>query len=205
MNEHRGDRDRISQRIRIYAGAAFLSVIGASDLAAEGEHGAHVHGVGQLNLVVEGSVVEIELISPGANIVGFEHEAESPEDRAAVTEAVAILEDGASLFAFPTAAGCRLGEADVESGLIESDHAEHESGEEHAEHEGEDHAEHEDEEHAEFHARYHFDCDDPNVLSHVDVKLFDRFPATKELDVQAVSPGGQSAAELTAESARLTF
>ena len=198
--------------------AALLPILGGAALAAERGHGAHVHGVGQLNLVVEGRVVAIELISPGANIVGFEHEAKSPEDRASVDEAVAILEDGASLFAFPAAAGCRLEEADVQSVLMEDgqaehegedqDHADHDHGDhDHGDHDHGDHehADHENEAHAEFHVRYRFDCDDPSALSHVDVKLFERFPATEELDVQAVSPGGQSAAELTAAATRLTF
>jgi hypothetical protein len=190
--------------VSLRVGAVLLLALGGSAVAAEREHGAHVHGIGQLNLVVEGSLVEIELISPGANIVGFEHAPESPEDRAAVGEAVAILEDGARLFSFPDAAGCRLEEAEIESGLIEGHHAEHEGGE-HAEQGDEEHGEHEDKAHAEFHAHYRFDCENADALTHLDLELFQRFPATRELEYQAVLPGGQSAGELTAESARLTF
>ena len=37
-------------------------------------HDAHVHGVAHLNVALEGNDLYIELTSPAANIVGFEHD-----------------------------------------------------------------------------------------------------------------------------------
>ena len=198
--------------------AAAVIAFGADrTMASERQHGAHVHGVGQLNVAVEGDEVALELISPGADIVGFEHAPASDEDRSAVAEAAAALGRGAALFVFPSAAACHLEEAEVESSLLKSqhddhdhdDHEKHGHGEDdghdhgdheehghddhddhdHDEHEGHDHGEADDDEpHAEFHAHYHFHCDNPARLSHIDVKLFERFPSMRELEVQAISP-----------------
>ena len=172
---------------------AVLVLAGAfAAAAAEREHGAHAHGVGRLNLVVEANTVLVELISPGANIVGFEHAPESAEDRAAVADAVQALKDGGALFAFAPEARCRLEAAVVESALIEDSHAVGAQGEEAAEH-------------AEFDVRYRFHCARPDRLTELEVRLFERFPGTRELEVQAISPRGQNAWELTASSPRLRF
>lgn len=42
-------------------------------------------------------------------------------------------------------------------------------------------------------------------LTHVEIKLFERFPRTREVEAQVISPRGQSAQELTPEAARLMF
>jgi hypothetical protein len=64
------------------------------------QHGTHVHGIAALNLASEGKEVHVELDSPAANIVGFEHAPSSAEDRAALDQAIATLSDGAALLAF---------------------------------------------------------------------------------------------------------
>ena len=185
---------RRSLKSCIVAFAAALLLAPAAG-AADGEHAAHVHGVGKLNVAVDGQAVEIELITPGADIVGFEHAPETTEDKAVVEGAAATLKDGEGLFAFPPAAECRLEEAEVESPLLDHDgEAAHEHGEEH-----------EGDAHAEFQAHYHFLCRQPDDLTHVDVRVFERFPAARELEVQAISARGQGATELTPSSARLKF
>ena len=197
-------RDDLARRLAAWTAALWLAAAANAAAAAERDLDAHVHGVSKLNVAVEGETVQMELIAPGADIVGFEHAPESPQDKAAVTAATWTLEDGAGLFVFPREAGCRLIEAKIESGLLEDDHAEEKAhGNEEAH--GEEHAGEEDEAHAEFHARYRFSCARPDRLSHVDVRFFERFPSGQELEVQTISPRGQSAQELTASSMRLKF
>jgi hypothetical protein len=173
--------------------AAALFTLPAAGFAAEQEHGAHVHGVSQLNIAAEGNAVQIELISPGADIVGFEHRADTAEDKRAVAAAVLTLKDGGALFVFPPDAGCRLAAAEVE--------APHEDEHGHG-HTGNDDK---GEAHSEFHAEFRFACDRPDRLTHLDVKLFERFPGMKEIKAQVVSARGQLAQELTRESTRLRF
>ena len=196
MRDMRAQAMRWTWRI----GAATFGVLIAAASAvpaAEREHGPHVHGVGQLNVAAEGKVVEVELIAPGADVVGFEHRAENDADKTAVAAAEATLKAGDRLFAFPGEAGCRLGNTDIKSMMVEDD--DHEE-EEDAHKDADAH-----EAHASFHAHYQFLCDSLDRLEHLDVKLFERFPSMRTLQVQVISPRGQGARELTPASPRLRF
>lgn len=188
----------MKRRLAVTWSAILILTLGTSTAAqaADREFGAHEHGVGRLNVAIEGRTVEMELMSPGADIVGFEHEAETAADKAAVERAVSVLQRGENLFVFPSEADCGLAESEVET---ETDDHEDDKEHEHAEKETDDG------EHGEFHARYRFECGNPNDLTHVDVKLFEAFPTARELDVQAISPRGQIAQELTPAAARLNF
>jgi len=73
------------------AGLMWSSMV--SMALAEGskrELGAHEHGHSALNVAIEGGSVEMELIAPGADIVGFEHAATSEADKVAVEQAEAL-------------------------------------------------------------------------------------------------------------------
>ena len=198
--------------------ACLVLAAGGPGHASEREHGAHVHGVGQMNLAVEGKEVEIELTAPGADIVGFEHAAETDADRKAVVAATEKLKKALALFSFPVAAKCELEEAEVHTEMMDGhgdgnekrhdhgkDHAhekEHDHGKEHAPEKKHDH----EERHAEFRAHYHFECGALEALSHIDVSgYFRSFPNARELEVQSITAKGQGAGELTAANPRLTF
>lgn len=171
------------------------------DHEGHGSLGAHEHGVARLNAALDGGTLELELESPAMNLVGFEHEARSDADKAAVAKARAELEKPVALFALPEAAGCKVSEQELESPLFgnapeeahEPEHK-HEDGDEH------DHA------HSEIHARYHLECATPGKLTGLDLKgLFTRFPATQKIQVQLIGPKGQQGAELTPAAPSLSF
>lgn len=173
------------------------------------QHDAHVHGIAGLNLALEGDEVHIELDSPAANIVGFEHAPSSEADHAALDKAVVILKDGNRLFKFNDAAGCKMEKAHIESGLLEEEHAEHadKDGGEHAHEAKHEHEEHEDEHegHADIEAAYHFECDAPGNIQQLSVELFEAFPATDKLKVQYIIESRQGAVELTPTSHVVKF
>lgn len=155
-------------------------------------HGAHVHGESRLNLAREGKQVEIELEAPGADIVGFESAPKSATQHKKVETAMGKLRNGATLFAFPSDAGCRLAEAEVESPFKEEHgHGHHKNAEE--------------AEHSEFHAHYHFECQRPGELNEITVRLFEAFPGMQKIKVQAILPGGQRSAVLTTDARRIRF
>ncbi|WP_435794222.1 ZrgA family zinc uptake protein, partial [Neptuniibacter pectenicola] len=54
---------------------------------------AHVHGAAVLEVAKEGGEIEAVLRSPMANIVGFEYEARSAEDKATQANALEILKN----------------------------------------------------------------------------------------------------------------
>lgn len=136
-----------------------IALMAAAPAAAEEtrQMEAHQHGIGSLNLALDGNALLIELEVPGADIVGFEHAAESDEDRAAVEAAIEALSTPSNIFELPAKAECSVTSAAVElENGSEHEHEEH-AHEEHAEgeHEHEEHAqaehnegEHKHEEHA---------------------------------------------------------
>lgn len=168
-------------------------------------HDSHVHGEGMLNIAIENKEIHIELESPAANIVGFEHSPQNHKQEEAVHLAEELLSNGNALFTFTKKAGCQLIGAKVTQNIdaehkTETHHKEH--GHEHDSHH--DHDAHKDEHHAEsahseFHATYHFECKQPEKIQVIDVTLFDLFKNFEKLDVQVLSPHGQSATSLTAQ------
>ena len=82
----------------------------------------HEHGVGELNIAIDGSLAEFEFMLPGADIVGFEYEAKSDEDLAKIENALLVLENYENLFSLTKNSKCVLADLDY-----------HLSGEEHDE------------------------------------------------------------------------
>ena len=91
-----------------------------------GSLGAHEHGVGRLNAVLDGQALELEFDSPAMNLVGFEHMATSAADKAKVAAARKQLENPLALFNLPKAAGCVISTQELNSPLFgdkpEADH-----------------------------------------------------------------------------------
>lgn len=166
------------------------------------QHGTHVHGIGQLNLALEGRELHLELDSPAANLVGFEHAPSSAADHAAIDKAVASLKEGDSLFRFNSEAGCRMHDVKIASALLEEEQGHgHGESEEH-DHEHKHHAA---ETHADIAVTYHFECATPSALRQLEVTVFEHFPATEHLKVQFVVADRQGAAELSANAPLLAF
>lgn len=127
---------------------------------------AHQHGHGALNIAFEGASVAMELEVPGADIVGFEHPAESDADRALIDAAIAQLAKPLELFAMPAAAGCTVTAANVAL-LGEDDHDEH--GDDHKDEHADDHKDEHGDDHKDEHADDHKDeHDDDHKDDHAD-------------------------------------
>ena len=193
-------------RTVIICALALLPVgIALADEAERRQLGAHEHGHSVLNIAIEGDRIEMELMAPGMDIVGFEHVAETEQDKGAVAEAEAALSDPLALFVMPEEAGCAIETAAVEleaEDEHEGEHAEEgEHGEEHAE---EEHAEHEGEEsHTEFHAEYAITCTSPDDLGGIEFAFFDRFPGAEEIEVTVITENGQTSYEVERDSPRI--
>jgi Protein of unknown function (DUF2796) len=176
-------------------------VAGSCALAAE-EHrqlGPHEHGHGRLDIAIEGKRMSMELEVPGADIVGFEHEASTPEQKTAVEKAKATLGDALSVFKLPADAGCRL--ADAKVAIQPEDEHEHDAADhkDDAAHEGEGHH------HSEFHVTYAIDCAAPEKLTGIDFKYFDDFAGAQQLDINLVTEKGQTHYQVTRAQPSLKF
>jgi hypothetical protein len=148
------------------------------------EHGAHVHGVAELNVAVDGDSLLLELNTPAMNIVGFEHPPRTDEQRAAIDAARAQLADGAALFVPNAAAECAQS-----SQLVTLDLGDPEDH---------DHAK-DAEVHSDAHGEWTFTCAKPTALEQLDVQLFEVFPGKEKLRVQLITPSGQRGDALTPE------
>lgn len=170
--------------------------------------GAHEHGVGALNIAFEGGEVAMELEAPGTDIVGFEHPAETAEDRAAIDAAIAVLAKPTELFRLPEAARCTVVEAEVALLGEDDDHHEehghaehHEEHEAHDEHAGSDHDEGEGEvSHTEFRAEYRLTCAEPGAIDRIEFGYFAIFPNAEELEVQLISDQGSKGFEVVRDA-----
>ncbi|MGB2106153.1 MAG: ZrgA family zinc uptake protein [Porticoccaceae bacterium] len=187
---------------------------------------AHVHGLSQLTIAVEGETVELQFSSPAMNLVGFEHRATSKKDIAAVKQAESILRQPEMLFALSDA-GCKPIHTHVDiSGLIEQhdhhdghkghdehkdhhdDHDDHDDHDEHNDHDDhKDHMDHHDhkahdqhETHSEIMANYSFECKDSSTLSSVKVSLFESFAGIYKIQTMWVTSSNQGSAKLTADN-----
>ncbi len=202
-------------RTALIVAAALLPLTGAS--AAENEHrehGAHEHGHGKFNVAIEGKILAMELIRPGADIVGFEHKAESEADKQALAAGRKTLSDLAKVVTLPATAGCTLKNASVEV-ETEEKHDDHDHGAKKDDHDHaekkDDHghgkkAEHKDEEtHGEFHAEYQLTCSAPEKLNGMTFVYFDTFKGAEELDVTVIGPKQQLKFEVNRETSKIAI
>ncbi|MFT5508946.1 MAG: hypothetical protein ACI89J_002023 [Hyphomicrobiaceae bacterium] len=164
-----------------YSVTAFLMclplLVGSMALAADTKHreaGAHAHGHGKVNIAIEGKQLFIELEAPGADIVGFEHEAKTTDEKAAVKQATADLKNPGNVIELPPSANCKARKADVEL---------------HQEPGGDGHGE--------FHVTYEFQCGNVSKLSQITFSYFERFKNAEELDTSVITSKGSKKFEAT--------
>jgi hypothetical protein len=167
------------------ATAISLLLVAASPALAGGSRhlDAHEHGVSELDIAMEGTVLTMELRAPGADIVGFEHAASSAGDRAAIEAAVAQLAAPLELFVLPEQAACSVLSADAEI----------EGGQGGAER------------HSAFHAEYRLECARPEAIDAIDFAFFAHFGFAREIEVQVVTGDGARAFEVTRDAPRLAL
>lgn len=146
---------------------------------------AHEHGSGTFNIAIEGNKVEIEIEVPGMDIVGFEHEASTDEQKTAIEKAGKLLLDGFSIFTLPAGAGCKITTRKV--GVPG-----HEENNEHKKEEGETHSE--------FHAKFGLECAAIEQLNTIAFPYFGNFSRAKELDVSVITEKAQASFEVTGTS-----
>jgi hypothetical protein len=190
----------------------FSSIFAVSSLslahAQQANLGAHEHGVSELNIVIEGNKLEMQLRSPAMNIVGFEHKASTAQQIRKVKQSEVKLHEHKALFSF-SSGGCKLTQAKIDlSDLIKHKTTEKDAHT-HDHHKNDlDHShEHEDEhgDHSEIVAHYYYDCEDMDELSSISLGFFDVFPAMQQIKSMLITTSGQGAAYLTRSNKTITF
>lgn len=157
----------------------------------------HEHGVGELNIAIQSKTMVLEFMIPGADVVGFEHEAKSEQDKATVSAALTKFDDYNNIFIIPTNSKCILISSKININQ-EDEHDEHDDHDGHDDHD--DHDEHQEEAHNEFYAKYTFECGDIKSLDLLEFPYFETFSNSGELEVQFVSEIGSTSFEVEADS-----
>lgn len=191
---------------RIIPLALMLLPIGA---VAADNPAAHEHGHAQLQLAIEGNQIDLFLLSPAINLVGFEHAPENEEQTLAVKELTRWSRQTPII-------NTANGTCSIQSHALHaswSEHQEQEHDHEHADEHDHDHehadTQHEHEhEHADEHDHEHghadlelsqtLICADLAEASSLTTPLIRHFTGMERLDIQWVGPGGQGAAQLGA-------
>lgn len=161
-------------------------------------HEAHVHGVGKLDVAIDGAQVILHLDTPLINLLGFEHAAKSTKDRAAAQKMALQLRDANKIFVTTPAAECRpisvklasnainpilLGESPTPATKINTKRSEH----------------------ADLSADMILQCVNPDKLKTIDVNLFTKFKGFRKIEVQMVTPKNQRAVTLKPAANRLSW
>lgn len=182
--------------------------------ASSAQH-AHVHGVVTLDVAVDGEQLLLDLQSPLADIVGFEHAPKTAEQQQQAKDGLAKARNGAQWFTPTPAAQCVLESVELTAPTLEvakdahghdhkdeHDHShkdEHKHGKEGDGHDHDDHAHG----HNDLLAHYSFRCARPDALQFVDVALFTAFPSIHTVDVQTALASGQTQQKLSPHSRRI--
>lgn len=171
-----------------------LALISTGVQADDHSHNAaaHQHGVGHLNLVLEGQQLILELSTPAEDLLGFEHAPRTPEQQAQLNTLKEILGQPEKLFTLPAAAQCDPEPVTLHSSLF-------------AESVGSGSDDQAADQHADISAHYAFHCARVENLQHLEVILFEQFPGSTKLLLQAITPSGQYGGELSASDHRIRF
>ena len=128
---------------------------------------SHEHGVGILNIVQEGNMLQFEYEMPGYDIVGFEYKAEKKEDIGKIKKAIKILSDHKNMIKPSGSAECENIESDAKV-IYEGKHSE-------------------------FISKYKFDCKRIADLKIIYINHFSKFQYSKKLNVKIVANNKKTA------------
>ncbi len=170
--------------------AAFILGSAGNAVPQERHADAHVHGVARLQLVTDGPRVSLAFNAPAADLLGFEHTAETDEQKGAVEIARRALGDPIALFGLPGSLGCAPSRSDVHFTADEPDDHDHDQDHDHGEG------------HAEFVAEYELTCSTPVALPlTLETSFFDVFPLAGTLSIEALVAGRALRLEIDRQSA----
>ena len=140
---------------------------------AHRHHGAHVHGMATLDLVLDGEEMMMHLQSPLMNFLGFEHAPETEQQQSAYQEMMALLKRLDTLLEVE-GADCVAESIDVEDPFDNS----------------------ESDGHADIDVSYFLRCLAPENITSLKINLFDIYHQLETIEVQMVLPHAQQQLKL---------
>lgn len=155
--------------------------------------GAHRHGYGQLQMAIEGDSIDLHFTSPAYNIVGFERQAQSPDEKAMQAEAADWLGSNPLIDTAP-------GSCIVTAGAVHHTGPTDQPDEDHHHHDEHHHDEHHhdarEEGHSEYEVTQQLKCKALPPSQAFSSPLKVRFPDLEVLTVEWVGEAGQGSIRL---------
>jgi Protein of unknown function (DUF2796) len=151
--------------------------------------GVHEHGSATLDIALEGATLDIALHSPAINVIGFEHEPRSPQEKAALAQANRVFGSPQGLFLMPASAACASTGVTLTPITYEQDGDDDKPGAPHADYD----------------VSYRFHCAHSDQLGWIEVKLFEQMKGMRRITASVVTPTLQTEFELTSDSARVAL
>ncbi|MFC7422203.1 DUF2796 domain-containing protein [Iodobacter arcticus] len=133
-------------------------------------HGAHVHGVAEMDVAIEGKKLVITLESPADNLLGFEHAPKNDAEKAKLKAVSEQLQNADNLFTIDAAAQCKATTPQIKMPDFGK------KG------------------HSDIDAEYHFEC--AATPSSIALPLWKNFAGFKKITVNLANANGQKQIKL---------
>lgn len=151
--------------------------LGVSGSALAGPH-AHEHGVMKLDVVLQGSTLQLELETPLDNLLGFERAPRTETERRAAAEVLRQIRNPGALIQPDAAGQCSLQSVEVTAPELEPGAK---PAQKPAAGDG----------HAELRAEFRYACAQPKALQGLKLGLFEAFRRTQRIEVQMAAEQAQ--------------
>lgn len=168
------------------------------------QEAAHVHGIAQAQVALDGRDLLVYLQIPAADLLGFEHAPQTAAQRQQVEGLQQQWADTSRWLHLDPAAQCGVTGLQVQLGDDEAGHGGH-----HHDHDHDDHHHHDDHGHGEAHLdgriTLSMQCAAPQLLKSLELNPFALLPDLQQVRYQSVWPSGQSAGSLSVGATRIEF
>lgn len=152
------------------------------------EHHAHEHGSGELQLVLDGPELVLNIKTPADDIVGFEYAPKTEAEKKKGSDAYKLLTDVSQVVKLNPEAGCVVSESKVEGRVFPENQQTVGANED---------------SHSEVSISYTFKCERPDVLKNTEIVMLDKFKGLKKLKVQSVVNGAQKSGQLNIKNKKV--
>ncbi|HTV98257.1 MAG TPA: DUF2796 domain-containing protein [Steroidobacteraceae bacterium] len=177
---------RAAALLALVLGCAAHSRVTAAEFRSRG---VHEHGSATLDIALDGSTLDIALHSPAINVIGFEHEPRSPQEKAALAQANRVFGAPQGLFVLPEQAACASTGVTLTPITYEHDGEDEKAGAPHADYD----------------VSYRFNCAHADHLDWIAVKLFGRMKGMRKITANVVTATLQTQVELTSDGTRIAL
>jgi hypothetical protein len=188
-----------------------LAGILASQVQAQSGH-AHVHGEAQVNIIFDESILMLELETPAANLLGFEHTPKNTEESERLSTVSRELESHQRIVKVPDS--CQQLNKAIEwpfalepSSVSEAEEESHSEHDDHDHHHHGDHSvetEQEDSQHKDIRLVYEWQCSKTEMLE-FNFELFQNYSGFEKVTVQWIAFGRQNSTVLNANRVILSI